>query len=102
MLTRAPSMVMFLLLALCEWLPSRARDSHSSATFESRTCLWCNLQAAEDSQHVLNCPSNKLTMEQRWCEVQDLLAGLPVDVCKDQWPNGRPKRLARLVSEHIA
>src|SRR3954468_16208619 len=55
------------------------------------------------STHVLNCPSNKLTMEQRWCEVQDLLAGLPVDVLQRpvvEW--SAPKRLARLVSEHIA
>ena len=96
-------MVMFLLLALCEWLPSRAKDSHSSTTFESKTCLWCHLQAAEDSHHVLNCPSNRLTMEHRWREVQDLLTGLPLDVLYRpvaEW--SAPRRLARTAAEHIA
>ena len=52
---------------------------------------------------MLNCPSNKLTMEHRWLEVQDLLAGLPPDITnrpRSQW-TGLVK-LARMAAEHIA
>src|SRR3954468_21797885 len=59
-LTQAPEMVLFLVLALCEWLPVRGRDSHSKRSDEERICLWCSDQVVEDSRHALSCPANWL------------------------------------------
>jgi hypothetical protein len=74
-LCRAPEMLVFFLQAMCEWLPTRGRDSHSATTFEDRTCLWCSNQAVDDSRHALSCSANKNAADNRWDEVQNLLRG---------------------------
>ena len=39
-LARAPEMVMFLVLAICEWLPVRGRHSHTNRKLGARTKWW--------------------------------------------------------------
>ena len=80
--TQAPEMLLFLLLAVCEWLPARGRDSHTAPTFESKTCIWCAQQVVDDSRHALNCMAGHSAAARRWGEVQRLLKGLPKDVLR--------------------
>ena len=56
-LCRAPEMLVFFLQAMCEWLPTRGRDTHSAPTFEERTCLWCSNEAVDDLRHALSWPT---------------------------------------------
>ena len=79
-LTQTPEMVMFLVLALCEWLPVRARHSHSKRSNEERICLWCTDQVVEDSRHALSCPANWLWIRNRRRDVDRILKCLPREV----------------------
>jgi ribonuclease HI len=79
-LTQTPGMVMFLVLALCEWLPVRARHSHSKRSNEERICLWCTDQVVDDSRHALSCPANWLWIRNRRRDVDRILKCLPREV----------------------
>ena len=74
---RAPDMVLFLVLALCEWLPTRGRDSHRSDKVEDRICLWCSHRAIDDSWHALSCASGGVGVRNRRRNVDRILACLP-------------------------
>src|SRR4051812_40190600 len=73
-------MVMFLVLALCEWLPVRGRDSHSKRSDEERICLWCSDQVVEDSRHALFCSVNWLGIRNRRRDVDRILKCLHREV----------------------
>ena len=82
-------MVLFLVLALCEWLPVRGRDSHNNRSDDQRICLWCSDQVVEDSRHALSCPANWLWIRNRRRDVDRILKCLPRDITLrpvTKWP----------------
>ena len=79
-LARAPEMVMFLVLAICEWLPVRGRHSHTNRNAAERMCIWCSDQVVEDSRHALCCSANWLEIRKRRRDVDRILKCLPRDV----------------------
>ena len=79
-LARAPAMVLFLVLAICEWLPVRGRHSHTDRSAAERLCIWCSDQVVEDSRHALCCSANWLEIRKRRRDVDRILKCLPRDI----------------------
>src|SRR4051812_12793936 len=79
-LARAPGMVLFLVLAMCEWLPVRGRHSHTDRSVAERMCIWCSDQVVEDSRHALCCSANWLEIRNRRRDADRILKCLPRDV----------------------
>ena len=105
-LTQNPEMVMFLVLALCEWLPVRARHSHSKRSDEERICLWCTDQVVEDSRHALSCPANWRWIRNRRRDVDRILKCLPREVAlrpvvKWQQPERYTEYAVNLISPNV-
>ena len=73
-------MVLFLVLAICEWLPVRGRHSHTDRSAAERLCIWCSDQVVEDSRHALCCSANWPELRKRRRDVDRILKCLPRDI----------------------